>query len=355
MCALSVLIETAQFLVIPGRYSTIGDVITNSLGGALGFSIGLYAFVLLRPPSRRMALALCAGWSALWLAIQVVTAFGFSPAIPRSEYYGQLAPHHEDVEPFRGAVLGATIADVPLSDSRLSESPRLQEQLVRGAIVMTTVVPAGPTPDIAPIVRVVDEAEREIVFLGQNVPDLVFGVRTGAVVLRLRPPFFSQPDVFPGATRNEREPATDTLTASARYSASEVWMSTRTKTSHALRIPITSSLGWTMLLPFEWFIEGTRTERDASVIWVACLLLPIGYWGRRFVQFANAGRATRIQVTSAIIAALLYVGLVAVPRAFGVNPARFGDWLAAFTGLLLGAALAAGSSANRPQLERVVP
>jgi glycopeptide antibiotics resistance protein len=102
MCALSVLIETAQFLVIPGRYSTIGDVITNSLGGALGFLIGRYALVLLRPPSRRIALALCAGWSALWLVIQAVTAFGFSPAIPQSEYYGQIAPHPEDVEPFSG-------------------------------------------------------------------------------------------------------------------------------------------------------------------------------------------------------------------------------------------------------------
>jgi hypothetical protein len=221
---------------------------------------------------------------------------------------------------------------------------------------MTTVLPAGPTDDIAPIVRVVDDREREIVLLGQNGQDLVFGVRTGAVVLRLRPPFFSQPDVFPGRARDKPGLGTDTLTAGARYSASEVWMNTRMKTSRELRIEITTSLGWTMLLPFEWLIEDTRTERVASVIWVACLLLPIGYWGRRFVQFSDAGRATRTRVTATMIAiALLYIGSVAVPLAFGVKAASLSDWLAAFAGLLLGAALVGGLSASRPQPERVEP
>src|SRR6478672_4733448 len=37
MCALSIAIEAAQFFVIPGRDSTLGDVLTNTFGGAMGF------------------------------------------------------------------------------------------------------------------------------------------------------------------------------------------------------------------------------------------------------------------------------------------------------------------------------
>src|ERR1700716_4152161 len=35
ICALSALIETAQFFVMSGRDSTLGDVLTNTAGGAL--------------------------------------------------------------------------------------------------------------------------------------------------------------------------------------------------------------------------------------------------------------------------------------------------------------------------------
>src|SRR5450759_4224060 len=195
MCALSALIETAQFLVIPGRDSTIGDVLTNTLGGALGFAIGRYAPTLLRP-SPRIALALALSWSAVWLAIQTISAFGFSPAIPRSEYYGQIARQLGNFEQFRGAVVRASIADVTVPDTRFPDSHRVRELLLRGAIVTTTIVPAKLTTDIAPIVRVADAREREIVLLAQNAENLVFGVRTGAAALRLRPPFFALPDAF---------------------------------------------------------------------------------------------------------------------------------------------------------------
>ena len=38
-CALSLTVETAQFLFVPGRDATLGDVVTNTVGGALGFAV----------------------------------------------------------------------------------------------------------------------------------------------------------------------------------------------------------------------------------------------------------------------------------------------------------------------------
>lgn len=341
MFALSALIETAQFLVIPGRYSTIGDVLTNTLGGVLGFAVGRYAFTLLRP-SPRIAVALCIGWSAVWLTVQTISAFGFSPAMPTSEYYGQIAPRLGNFEQFRGRVLRANIADVAVPDTRFKDSAHVRELLLRGAIVTTTiVVPARPTGDIAPIVRLADASQREIALLAQNGDNLVFGVRTGAAVLRLRPPFFALSDVFPAVSPSDSGLTTDTLTVSARYSAREVWMNTQMRTSHDRRIRIAVSLGWTMLLPFQWFIEGTRVELALSAVWIACLLLPIGYWGVGVARFPRAENATRIWTTAMPIAlVLLLVGLVAVPHAFGATAAPPSDWLAALTGILLGGALA---------------
>jgi hypothetical protein len=96
-----------------------------------------------------------------------------------------------------------------------------------------------------------------------------------------------------------------------------------------------------MLLPFQWRIEGTPIELVVSAIWTACLLLPIGYWGGGVARFPRAYDATKIRMTAVSIALLLlYVGLVVVPRAFGVNAATPSDWLAALAGILAGAALA---------------
>jgi hypothetical protein len=339
MFALSALIETAQ-LFIPGRDSTIGDVLTNSLGGALGFALAQYTVILLRPPTR-IAMALTVGWSAVWLAIQTASAFGFSPAFPRSPYYGQIARCLGNFEQFRGRVLHTSIGDVAVDDMRFKDSPRVRELLTGGAAVTTVVLPSGAAPGIAPIVRVADSSQREIMLLAQRGPDLLFGVRTGAAVLRFRPPVFSLPDVFQAATSVDGGIRPDTLTVIAHLSAHEVSMDARARTRYYRRIPVSSALGWTMLLPFQWFIEGTRAELVVSAIWIASLLLPIGYWLGRAIRFPHARDATIIRLTALAIASMfLYVGLIVVPQAFGVNPASPIDWLAALAGILSGVVLA---------------
>src|ERR1700693_5256116 len=345
-CTLSALIEAAQ-LLIPGRYSTIGDVLTNTIGGALGFAIGRYAFTLLRP-SPRIAFALGVGWSALWLAIQTIAAFGFSPVIPRSEYYGQIARRVGNFEQFRGRVLRASIADVGVSDTRFEDNSEVRELLLNGATVTTTIVPANSTHDIAPIVRVADANENEIVLFAQDSEDLIFGVRTGAAVLRLRPPIFAVAHVFSALSRRDNRLTMDTLTVSGRYSAHELSVSTQTKTRYDRRIPITASLGWTMLLPFQWYIEGTNTELVLSAIWIACLLLPLGYWGAVMTPPSRGGHAKRVRMTAVPVGlVLLYVGLVVAPHVFGVTAAPLSDWLAAATGILLGVTLAPPVSPRR--------
>jgi hypothetical protein len=135
--------------------------------------------------------------------------------------------------------------------------------------------------------------------------------------------------------------ATDTLVLRARYSAREVWLNARGSTVYDRRIPIFASLGWTMMLPFQWFIDGTPIEFLVSAIWIACLLLPIGYWGIVVFRYLPAQDSTRILIIALPIGlVLLYVGLLVVPQAFGVSAAAPRDWLAALTGIISGAVLA---------------
>ena len=353
MCALSVLIETAQFFAITGRFATVGDVITNSVGGALGFAIGLYAPALLRPASR-VAVNLSLAWSVLWLAIQTISSFGFSAAIPRSDFYGEIAGRFGDFEQFRGTVVRASIGDINMPATRFPDSQKLRQLLLRRAIVRASVVPATPSSDVAPIVRIADARQREILLLAQNDDNLIFGVRTGAALLRLRPPYFALPDAFGNVPPGNSRLTTDTLSLSARYSAREVWMRAQGRVNNEHRIPITASLGWTLLLPSQWLIEGTRTELVVSGIWMACLLLPIGYWGRGVVRFPRTLKDTDFRVMAAPIAFLfLYVGMVAVPQAFGIPAAPPRDWLAALIGILSGVGLARLVVRSRPPLSSI--
>jgi hypothetical protein len=348
--ALSAAIETTQLFLIAGRDAAIGDLVMNTLGGALGFAIGQYAFTLLRP-SPRKAFALCVGWSAIWLAIQTISAFGFSPAMPAAEYYGEIAPPLANFDQFRGRVVRAGIDDITVPNGQFEDSRKLRDMLLRGATITTIIVPAGPTRDIAPIVRVADARRGEILLLAQDGERFIFGVRTGAGVLRLRVPFFALPVHFSGVSPIDSEVTTaDTVRVSAQYSAREVRLNAQTARASSDRlIPITASLGWTMLLPFQWFIEGTRIERIVSGIWIACLLLPLGYWGAGITR-GSGDRVGRIQLTGALIAlAILYVGLAVVPQTFGESGAPLSDWLAGLTGILLGRMLQARVSTGAPE------
>jgi hypothetical protein len=341
VCALSGLIEAAQFLTIPGRDAAIGDVLSNILGGAVGLAVARYATRWLRPPPR-LAKRLAMGWATIWLAIQIVSNFSFAPSLPDSQYYGQIARVFWNFAVFPGAVISASIGDVRIPNTALTESHRARRLLLEGATVATTVVPAELTLDVAPIVRVVDGKKNEIVLLAQNGESLVFGIHTGAAVLRLRPLLFALPGVFPAPALIPSSDA-DTLTLSGRYAPSSVRMNTESRSATQERsIPLTTSLGWTLWLPFQWFIEGTRLELVVSWIWLTCLAMPLGFW---FVSINDPWTfRERFRHWVPVVLAgsvLLCAGLVAVPIAFGLSPASLADWLATLAGIVVGGGLGA--------------
>jgi len=341
MGLLSISIETAQLFVIPGRDATLGDVVTNAFGGAVGFAISRYARVWLRPTTGNAArFAGC--WAAVWLLIQTISSFAFTPSIPASEYYGQLTPSLRDFGVFQGSVVRAAIDDILVPNTKFTDSYSLQRRLARGATVTATVISRGVAPQIAPIVRVATGDGGEIVLLAQNNGDLLFSVRSGAVDLRLRPPVFVLPNVFQIDTLAGDHGRADTIVITERSASNEVRMSARTDSgAYASSVPLTASLAWTLVLPAQWFIKGSAAELVTSWIWIACLVLPFGYWATHAYRSPkNQNVAWRHRMIWPVCVAIVYGGLALGPYAFGLAAVPTTVWLAALAGLLVGYGLA---------------
>jgi hypothetical protein len=339
-CVISLMVETTQFFFIPGRDATLGDLLTNTIGGALGFAIARCVGSWMRPAPRTAAIV-CLGWCAVWLTIQAISSFSFAPSIPNSGYYGQIARQLGGFALFPGKVLDPKIGDVTITDKRFRDIDSVGRRLLGGAKVALTALPAGRTSGIAPIVRVADDEQREIVLLAQDDDAFLFGVRTGSAVLRLRSALFAMPRVFPDGVGQPKASPSEPITLSANYDGAEAQLTARARSvSRHQTIPVSSALGWTLALPFQWYIENTRTEMVVSWIWMACLTLPIGYWGAHTALGTDPRRRLLIAVLCFLAGvAILIAGLVRVQYAIGLPAAPLRDWIAAMSGIVSGGAI----------------
>jgi hypothetical protein len=212
-------------------------------------------------------------------------------------------------------------------------------------------VPGSPTIRIAPIIRIADSEDRELLLLGQEGRDLVFGVRSGAGILRLRPPLFALPRVFPAEPAFQSGRTVDTLGLRGVFRRREVGMSAGPGAgTGSSRIAITPALAWTLVLPGQWAIEGTRTELALSLIWMAVLTFPVGYWAA-FGATSNRRHDSPVlwTLTWPVGIAMLAVGLGLTPHAFGLPTAAVGEWLAVLLGVCLGAGF--GAWLAKPELQ----
>src|SRR6202008_3995699 len=214
--------------------------------------------------------------------------------IPSSRFYGELAPVLGGFEVFRGRVLHANIDSLRIVDSLLDDRDSFAQRLRNSGQVVATVIPAEPPAGIAPVLRVADTSQREIVLLAQHRLEFLFGVRTGAATLRLRPPLFGLPAAFAPRNAQEDQFAPDTVILTGRYQTRRVSLHANSASAQRHHeIPLLSSLGWTLILPAQWFIEGTLGERVLSWIWIALLVLPGGYWAAFAIRRSPAPHSAR--------------------------------------------------------------
>jgi VanZ family protein len=311
--ALSAGIEFAQ-LFVPGRDTSLSDVLSNTAGAAAGWLLvyrGLRVVDVSAPTPLR-AVIVAASLPALAVA---ATAILLRPALPRSTYFGQWTPNLGHLEWYPGRVLHASLGPLALPSGHLDNSDSVRALLLAGAPLTVRATGAPLVSGLAPLVSVADWESREIVLLGVSRNDLVFRYRTRAAAVRL-----NQPDlVASGVVRSLRR--RDTLVVAAwREPAGYCLAFNEARTC---RLNFSAGRGWALLLyPSTWPLS-LKHLMDAG--WVAVLFVPIGFSAvsRRPVWWGGA----------------LGVSFWVLPALLGVAPTSWDEWLGAALGIGIGARL----------------
>lgn len=315
-------IEGVQMSLLIGRDASLGDLVNNTLGAGLGFASAHSWRAWLRPPprvSRRLGLA----GAILWLGLLGATAWALAPALSLQPYWALWAPDLHEFERFRGSVIAASVNGEALPPGRSPDSERLRERLLSNPTVLEVSVTAGgATNRLAPIVAVFDELRREMVLLGQERRDLVFRARTRAVALRFRTIAIRLPNAF-AARPGDSVHVTGGF-ADRRYHIS-TWSANHSRTRN---LSLSPSWGWALLLPFDYAF-GSEV-RWLSFLWVAGLLLPLGYWAGRG-SLGPGGLPA-----AAVLGGAVILGLGGIPFIFELPAVHWSELAAAVLGATLG-------------------
>lgn len=325
---LSTGIEFTQGFV-PGRYSSLPDVVLNTLGALLGVALVRSAPRWL-DPSPRVAGRLSLAASLAAAGVVALSSSLLAPSIPPSPLFGQWTPTPSHLRPFAGRVVhaevgGDALLPRPVVDrlpSTVSASDRLRARLLDGAPIRVRATAAAPAPGLAPILRVVNADREEVLLVGAAGEDVVLRRRLRASDARLD---------FPDLR------ATGALRGVAPGAALEIAV-TREGPARCITVNggawcglgFTAGSGWALLL----YVDSVPApvKALASALWLALLLLPAGFWLRR-------GPAS----AAALVVAVAALGLA--PPVFGLLPTPPLQWLGAAAGLVCGAALRGALSA----------
>jgi hypothetical protein len=342
MTACSVLIEALQLRVVAGRDASIGDVMTNSVGGFLGFVAAASAPAIFTPSPRRAA-RLSAAWLALWLAMQVLVAYSFVPSLPDPPYHGQIErPAGFARRAFPGDVIAARVETIPLHPGALADASHIRTLFSadRGATMRVLARSGGPVDGRAELAVISGPGMVSVAGIEQDDDDLVFGLRTGADRLRLRTYRYRVPEVFTESGGLRR----DTVLAEARYSPAEVTVAAVTPQGRHIRAFIPRlSQGWILFTPLRHYIDGDALEVVAALLFMSLVAAPAGWWG----AFADARTAFARALSAVMLLAVAITGLVLVPVSFRLEPAAVWEWA------FLGAGLAVGFAAGRAMRSRM--
>ncbi|MEP7175857.1 MAG: VanZ family protein [Gemmatimonadales bacterium] len=319
---LSLTVELLQLFVIPGRDASLSDVLTNTISGALGATLGTLLPGLLRPRPAR-ALALLAGGGIALVLTLLVSGWLLSPEVPRGDLMSRWAHEAPGTDVFNGRVRSVRLEGVPMPhDGSPPDSAALRQRLDGGRFSLEAEVVSGaPTRDRLWVYmfRVPSGGALTLNQQGRQA-----GVALPARALRfyLRPPMVTLAAGFPQAA--DVPVALTAWAAAGRVRIASVYDGLERSTTLGLS-PV---FGWILFVPFELAV-GTGV-RWVSGMFLAAMFLPLGYW---------AAWTRRPRWALLVLAVALGVALGAVPPAVGLPAVHWSEWLAGLLGTAAGWAL----------------
>lgn len=309
--ALSTAIEFAQ-LSIDGRYSNLGDIVSNGTGALLGALLVQRLRIWMAPGAAlRTATLVSVGFPLVYLALAGVM---LQPVGTDRRYFAQWTATLGSMPVYEGEVLAATLNGVPIPQGGPyppETDPR--EALSNDWIIRTVLIAGGPPRAVSPIVSIHDARRREIALLGAHGFDLVWRERTLGRAWRL-----DRPDLrWRGALADVQ--VGEEIVVGVRREGRDRCLQLDEETRCGLGI--TPGDTWGFLL----FLEGAsvRARTILAFAWMATLFLLLGLVGgpRRSV-LAAAGTSAVV-----ILAIVASSGLLLPPPI---------EWLGMGTGVASG-------------------
>lgn len=271
---LSVAIEIAQ-LWVPGRHSSVGDLVFNTTGTIVG-ALLLAALPWLLRPSRRVARRLALGWSAAVVAVLLGGLWLMQPSLPVANYYGQWTPRLGSYAFYDGEVRRASIDALELPSWRLDDSD-VARAAMRSGELRVAAIAGNPPPAVAPIFSMADGRERQIMLLGADRDQLVFRYHTRAMLLRLDSPDHRFDEAFAGIERGDSIEVGATPASGGR-----VMRFTVNGRTHESRLGVADT--WGLLLTSDFVSRDSSLRRLVGIAWLLALSLPLAWWGYRALR-----------------------------------------------------------------------
>ena len=336
-------VEGLQYKVVTGRDASVGDLLSNTMGGALGAWLAAHWRALASPRpalARRLALGGLAGW----LGVLVATAWALTPSVPAGPILSQWAPVEPGLSVYHGEVLAVALDGTPLPAGPV---PEPLERIVRDrfragdAVLAARVTTGNERGQFAPIARLRTTDSSDVAALGEQGCDFEVHVRMHVHDIRMRDPALVAARVFPCGGLPDRalgEPEGDTMEVMGGRRGSELVLLARGRGRVVeRRVALTPTLGWSFFLPFRYPFGGLHWP--LSALWAGGLILVVAYWGGR-------GRS---RSALPVLLATAAVGLGGVAPAFGLATPGLGEWLAAGVAIAAGWAVGRGTVARTPR------
>ncbi len=327
----SLAVELLQIGVINGRDATLGDLMANTMGGLIGIWIGSRWRSLVYPRASE-SLRLAGIWGLLWLGLVAASTWAVGVDIPEPPWWAQLALKDHEPETFRGRVLETSIGGITVRSDSVENSAAVRGALLDGAPATVKAVIPGPSGMRSIMFVIADSTEVPIFTVAQDGHDGVFQVRTRAgTVLGLQGPSIRLPGAF-------RATPGDTVMLTGQQTRRFISITAQQGGARVTRtVKVSPNWSWSFFLPFEYTV-GPGSWR-ATAVWIALLILPLGYWlGRAAGLGAAAGSGTVLMTL--IPTSFAVIGLWAIPRLGGLDPSDWIEWCAWVLGAAIGVATA---------------
>jgi hypothetical protein len=272
-------VELLQLKFIVGRAATLGDLVTNTAGGLLGFTIGRRWRSFTFPQTRARRLLLTSA-GLCFAAMMTFTGFSLQPSPTRGLLFGHLTRGYGIEAPFPGSVRSAVMGECAVTN-RTADSSCIYGALIRGDSVAVDVGTRGTSSMAAAIVRVVDGAQNEIVSLGGERDRAIFSARTLGAAMGFRAYRFALDSVFTPVMASE-------VHLVAAFAPSGATMRS-SASGHTRRLDarLGPASGWRLFIPLRYYDNGSRTTELLGAGWLALLLVPAGFWISRSMASAR--------------------------------------------------------------------